>query len=288
MPSGTLQGQNQTTKRPCTQPVCPPPATCCARGTPGSGPGPQGAHRYTVPIGELWCVADTLGTVGEAQSVQVDTRLAGCVWMCVHTGVTGTPGLPCAGTAWTPQVSQPLALSTRPVALRRARCACGPGSCWLVCAQAACEWAEHTPLHTHVHTGTHSQAVPQLLRVTRRPQGPQALLQGGHCQDKRDRYKEQRSSARRCPDARVRALLLGAQRRGGQDLGDHRSDRVPARPRHQGCAVPGAPHGPSMAHTHHSYPQQSPQGTPPPAVLGLAPGPPVGQGRLSSPGQRFY
>lgn len=183
--------------------------------------------------------------------------------MCVHTGVTGTPGLPCAGTAWTPRVSQPLALSTRPVALRRARCACGPGSCWLVCAQAACEWAEHTPLHTHMHTGTHSQAVPQLLRVTRRPQGPQALLQGGHCQDKRDRYKEQRSSARRCPDARVRALLLGAQRRGGQDLGDHRSDRVPARPRRQGCAVPGAPRGPSTAHTHHSYPQHSPQGTPP-------------------------
>ena len=34
------------------------------------------------------------------------------------------------------------------------------------------------------HAGAHSQAVPQLLSVTQCPQGPEALLQGGHCREK--------------------------------------------------------------------------------------------------------
>lgn len=50
----------------------------------------------------------------------------------------------------------------------------------LVCRDSGVPGGAGHPVHTHEHY-THSQAVPQLLRVTRRPQRPEALLQGGHC-----------------------------------------------------------------------------------------------------------
>lgn len=43
--------------------------------------------------------------------------------------------------------------------------------------------AGHIRVHPHA-PHAHSQAVPQLLRATWRPQGPEALLQEGHCREK--------------------------------------------------------------------------------------------------------
>lgn len=78
------------------------------------------------------------------------------------------------------------------------------------CAERVVCWAvQGTPVHTHGHC-THSQAVPQLLRVTRRPQGLEALLQGGHC---------------------------GRRGQGQEQPGLHQA--VPTRVRHPPCLCPG-------------------------------------------------
>lgn len=60
-----------------------------------------------------------------------------------------------------------------------------PAGVGLVCGRAGLSGCRaHMCTPTGMPAITHSQALPQLLRVIRRPQGPEALLQGSHCPEK--------------------------------------------------------------------------------------------------------
>ena len=102
------------------------------------------------------------------------------------------------------------------------------------------EWVQGTPA-PHAH----SQAVPQLLRVTWRPQGLEALLQEGHCREK------------------------GAGVRG--------SGAPPRGPHPPGCAQPASAQGRGCR-----GPTAGPQGSPLPSCPETGPRPEWGSGALGS------
>lgn len=98
-----------------------------------------------------------------------------------------------------------------------------------------------TPMGTH--TIIHSQALPQLLRVIRRAQGPEVLLQGGHCQEKGTGIR-----SRRTPADQVIPRLQGACPAPSRSRA--RSPRTwelrPGRPQSDCHSPAPAPHRPVM------------------------------------------